>query len=162
MKWEDESCQASSGFIRQEIRDLIARGGVTVNELKTLRMNSYEREALVPALGDEALCYHVESCLAQCGRTRSPPSTYEEAVVGLLAPELVKRLQEKSLSEAADRGRRRIFADYIWRMRELWAMEEWHDDPKGLRQAAYLSAAKEAERVAADCWAGFDVEKDWR
>lgn len=149
-------------FIRQEIRDLIARGGVTLDEWKALRMNSYEREVLVPALGDEALCYHVESCLAQCGRTRSPPSTYEEAVVGLLVPELVKRLRGKSLSEAADRGRRRIFADYIWRMRELWAMEEWHDDPKGLRQAAYLSAAKEAERVAADCWAGFDVEKDRR
>jgi hypothetical protein len=122
MKWEDESCQASSGFIRQEIRDLIARGGVTLDEWKALRMNSYEREALVPALGDKALCHHVESYLAQCGRTRSPPSTYEEAVVGLLAPELVKRLREKSL----------------------------------------FAAAKEAERVAADCWAGFDVEKDRR
>ena len=219
--WLTDREKLRSDHIRQEIRDLITRGNVTPDEWRALRMNSYEREAIVPALSTETLLHHVEYCLSQCSRVRSPPSMYEEAVVRLLAPEMVKRLREqaerwaKALpwlpgpnfgklpgsdpgewiradernrlaaklrsdfpenrharewaswidqngdSDSPDRGRRRLFANYIWRMR-LWAHEKWENDPAGLVEKAYLAAANEAERVALNCWFGFDVEKDRR
>ena len=61
-----------------------------------------------------------------------------------------------TVDDAAERGRRRKFADLIWRL-GLWAAEEQPE-----RAAGYRDAAKEIERIARECWAGFDVESERR
>ncbi len=56
--------------------------------------NSIERDYMIERLDDEALCKFVEYCIKQTG-VRAPFNTYNESVIGLLAPELMKRLRRK-------------------------------------------------------------------
>jgi hypothetical protein len=81
--------------VRKQIRDLVARGNVTLEENESIRCNSYEREALIPVLTDEAFCKTMQYALNNCSVLvhRRPFSTYDEAVIGLHAPELLKRFQ---------------------------------------------------------------------
>lgn len=78
--------------VRSHIEALIVRGNVTLAELLELRMNSFEWAAIVPALTSEALIHQATHALANCARGRQPPVVYEDAVVSLHAPELLKRL----------------------------------------------------------------------
>lgn len=85
-----------SDHVRSDIRDLAARPTpVTREEYEFMRMNSYEREVLVPRLSDEALIVAVEQCLKNCGRVRTPAVTYNDAMVALYGPELLRRLKER-------------------------------------------------------------------
>jgi len=85
-------------MIRPEIRDLASRGNVTWAEYDALLMNSWEREALHPALTDEALICLLETImLPNCSTDRSKPAvTYNDAVINNFVPELIKRLKAKS------------------------------------------------------------------
>lgn len=69
---------------------------VTPEIHKTMRMNSYAREDLPPKLTDEALIQNAEHYLSNCTRTRIPCSTYDEAIIHTIMPELIRRLKEKS------------------------------------------------------------------
>jgi len=90
----------SNERIRPEIKNLIARGEITVAELEELRCNSWEWQALVPALSDEALVKQMQHALDNCFTThRRPFSTYNEAVEGLYAPELIRRFRDGSRLE---------------------------------------------------------------
>lgn len=80
--------------IRPEFKNLIERGNVTVAELEELRCNSWEWEALVPALNDEAFVVQMQRALDNCFTTRERPFvTYNAAVEGLYAPELMRRFK---------------------------------------------------------------------
>jgi hypothetical protein len=81
--------------IRSEIQALIDRGNVTAKEVAELASNSWEWEALIPKMDDETFLGRVEHALKNCCRSkRRPFATYDESVIGLLAPELVRRLVE--------------------------------------------------------------------
>lgn len=78
--------------VRPEIAALVRRGNITPEELKTIRCNSWEHEALVPAMTDEAFVERMQYALDNCFTTRERPfSTYNQAVEGLYAPELLTR-----------------------------------------------------------------------
>jgi hypothetical protein len=82
----------SEQHIRPEIAALIARGNITLTELNELRCNSWEWQAMVPAMNDEAFVDRMEYALKNCFTpARRPFSTYNEAVEGLWAPELIRR-----------------------------------------------------------------------
>ena len=85
--------------VRPEIRELIRRGNVTHEEYSLLRINSYERERLIPVLTDDAIIEEAEHILANCFTTpRRPCSTYNEAFEALYGPEIIRRFR-RALAE---------------------------------------------------------------
>ena len=135
LEWLRRRAQAERDeHVRPEIRSLVARGNVTPAELAELRCNSWEWEALVPALNDEAFVermqHSIDNCFTQHGR---PFATYNDAVQGLWAPELLKRFA--SASRAA-----RDYAETIDNVRQALGLEATHyliiaDDVKDLVEA---------------------------
>lgn len=86
--------------VREEIQKLCNRGNITLAEYKELRGNSYEWSLVCKHLSTEALIYATEHALKNCRVVPEPPVVYEEMVVGVLAPELLKRV--KKLDERLD------------------------------------------------------------
>lgn len=81
--------------IRPEIEKLAKRGNVTPAEVAELRCNSWEWELIIPAMNDEAFVNQMQRALDNCFTTRRRPfSTYNEAVEGLYAPELIRRFRD--------------------------------------------------------------------
>lgn len=72
---------------------------VTPEMKATMRMNSFAQDDLPPKLTDEALIETVKHYKNNCSRAKYPCSTYDEALVHILLPELVKRLEEKQQSK---------------------------------------------------------------
>lgn len=66
---------------------------VTPEQHDVLRMNSYASEALIPKLDTRVLTEKAMYYKSQCGREKYPNSTYNEAIIHSITPELVKRLQ---------------------------------------------------------------------
>ena len=97
----------SEGKIGDEARALVERGGVTSEELAGHAFNSRDWEALVPALTDEALLGVVEHAMRN-SRTKVrqdlPCLTYDETMVHLYGPELVRRLRERGAEPAGIRS----------------------------------------------------------
>lgn len=62
---------------------------------KSLRMNSYAREDIFEKLTNETLIEATNEYLAECQKPPMPCTTYEQAVVHKIVPELLKRLQEE-------------------------------------------------------------------
>jgi len=120
--------------IRPEMQNLIRRGNVTVTELADLRCNSWEWEALVPALSDEAFVERMQYALDNCFTRRERPfSTYNQAVEGLYAPELLRRFKFSARDA-------RVFAETIDDVREALGQKATHylviaDDVKELVEA---------------------------
>lgn len=80
--------------IRPHIRELVARGNVTQSEVHKLRVNSWEWEALVPAMDDEAFFYNYEYCKSNTHTDRSRPNmTYNDAMCNLYADEVIRRFK---------------------------------------------------------------------
>jgi hypothetical protein len=131
--------------VRPEIRDLAKRGNVTSAEVAELCCNSWEWEALVPALSDEAFVLQMQRALDNCFTTRERPFvTYNAAVEGLYAPELLRRFQAAS-REA------RAFAETIDNVRAALGQEATHyliiaDDVKELVEAVELDDSEEAKK----------------
>jgi hypothetical protein len=104
-KHAEERRQEHDSHIRPEIAALIARGNITLTELNELRCNSWEWQAMVPAMNDEAFVDRMEYALKNCFTSaRRPFSTYNEAVEGLWAPELIRRYKmiSKKVSDLAE------------------------------------------------------------
>jgi hypothetical protein len=77
-----------------KIRALVARGKITLTEINELRCNSWEWEAIIPALDDEAFVDRMQYALNNCFTSKSRPfSTYNDAVEGLYTPELLRRFK---------------------------------------------------------------------
>lgn len=83
-------------LVRPEIKALVAKGNISLNIYKELRMNSYEMWTVYPALSDRALAYAISQHLSQIGPLGRLPSTYNEACLYVLLPLLLDRF-EKSL-----------------------------------------------------------------
>lgn len=82
-------------MIRPEIQLLINRGGVTRGEVKELACNSWEWEALVPRLDDEAFLAQMDHVLKNCEfDKRRPARSYNEELYLVHAPEAMKRLRD--------------------------------------------------------------------
>lgn len=98
MSNQDKYEPARGGFgdlerIRPSIRALIDRGNITLEEIKTIRCNPLEWQAMVPAMNDEAFCERMQYALDNCFTPRPPHTTYNQAVEGLYAPELIRRFR---------------------------------------------------------------------
>jgi hypothetical protein len=105
--------------VRPEIQALIERGGVTPAEVKELRCNSWEWEALVPALTDDALAERVQYAADNCSRGKRPFATYEEALAGLYVPELLRRFQGARLAA-------RDYAETVSMVSDALGQEQTH------------------------------------
>lgn len=89
--------QRLRGYIKPEIRDLAGRGNVSFEEWQTLRMNGWERELLYPKLTDDAMRRVTEHMLNNCVPAGTRPfATYDKAMIGMVVPELLKRLARES------------------------------------------------------------------
>lgn len=87
--------------IRPEVRALAERGDVTLDEWDSFRGNSWEFELIMPRLTDEALLHCGKTLVGNCVYDNSRPyGSYNEAVMGFLAPELMKRLRAANEREA--------------------------------------------------------------
>lgn len=119
-KRTEERRQEFDSHISDEIRALIQRGNVTLEELNELRCNSWEWQALVPAMTDEAFVDRMQYALDNCHTpSKRPFSTYNEAVEGLWAPELLKRFRTASFAEVN-------FAESLDGVREALGQKETH------------------------------------
>jgi hypothetical protein len=60
-----------------------------------MRMNSYAQDDLPSKLTDKALIETAKYYLSNCSQPKFPCSTYDEALIHKILPELIKRLEEK-------------------------------------------------------------------
>jgi len=85
--------------IRPEIQALVDRGNVTADEVMELRCNSWEWEAIIPAMNDQAFMRRIANVLHNCTRSGARPFvTYDDALKGLLVPELLRRFRREIAS----------------------------------------------------------------
>ncbi len=127
--------------VRQEIKDLIRRGNVTTEEIKTIRCNSWEWEALIPAMSDEAFVERMQYTLGNCAQRREfPCTTYDQALQWVWAPELLKRFGVAV--QAA-----KTFEEVVDNVREALGQKETHylviaDDVKELVDAVERDSSR--------------------
>ncbi|MCP1159319.1 hypothetical protein [Bacillus infantis] len=67
---------------------------VTSELLKEMKMNSYAQDDLPPKLTNEALLNKTKYYLTHCRQPSLPCTTYDEAIIHKLVPELIKRLED--------------------------------------------------------------------
>lgn len=73
---------------------------ISLEEYKHMRLNSYEREHLLPLFSDEVMLFVIDLAMKNSvsvsdpGNLR-PATTYEQALVFRYLPELLKRYREK-------------------------------------------------------------------
>lgn len=108
--------------IRQEVKDLVKRGNITLVEYLNFKGNSWEQEAIVPALDEEAFSHYTKYTLYNCSPKKgNPASTYDDAVVLVLVPELLRRLE---VAKAAVNQGKRTAAQEMPKRSELSGAEE--------------------------------------
>jgi hypothetical protein len=106
--------EVSEDHVKPEIAALVRRGSITLTEVKELRANSWEWEAIAVACNDEAFLHLLEQKLANCEvRNRRPAATYVESVVHLMVPELIRRFKgerraKDDLNEGVSRFEREV------------------------------------------------------
>lgn len=98
-KYYDEKVGEYMSHVRPEIAALAERGQVTWAEYDA-PMNSYERELILPKLVDtaflKALKYYVENCgRHERPRLSRPSRCYDDAVMNVMLPELIRRFEER-------------------------------------------------------------------
>lgn len=99
--------------VSPEIQKLIDRGNVTSAELKEIRCNSWEWQALVPAMTNEALLDRTRHALDNSTPPHRPASTYDEAVIGVFAPVLMERLAKATAEAVRHRERSALTYDEL-------------------------------------------------
>ena len=65
---------------------------LTCEEFHLMRLNSYDRDALIPWMDSSLLLENIELTLKNCSRISNPATTYEEALQ-LYVKEIVKRFR---------------------------------------------------------------------
>lgn len=66
---------------------------ISPDEYQTFRMNSYARNEIYPKLTNGTLLEQAEYYISQCHKP-STISTYNDAIIHLILPELLKRIKE--------------------------------------------------------------------
>lgn len=59
-----------------------------------MRMNSYAQDKLPPKLTNEALINEAKYYKSHCRKPNRSTTTYDEALIHVILPELIKRLEE--------------------------------------------------------------------
>lgn len=87
---------------KQQVLDVVDRGELITNEEyeqlcdETGGFNSYDRCLLYPLMNDALLIKTTKYCLLNCSPDkRVPATTYNGAVLNIMAPLLIKRLEGK-------------------------------------------------------------------
>lgn len=70
---------------------------VTTEMKNRMSMNTYAKDELPPKLTDETLIQTAEYYLSHCSKPIFPCTTYDEALIHTIVPELIKRLKEKQV-----------------------------------------------------------------
>jgi hypothetical protein len=84
-------------MIRPHVKALAERGSVSLAEWQAFRGNSWEMELIIPKLTDEALAHCARHMVENCRLSGVRPfRTYNEAVPGLIVPELLNRIGQPS------------------------------------------------------------------
>lgn len=94
-------------MIRPEVLALVRRGNVTLEEWKEFRGNSFEFHLMYPVLNDEAFTYAFGYNLKNTSRADTRDgvfSTYDDALKGFFAPEILKRWNALRAREVAARS----------------------------------------------------------
>lgn len=68
---------------------------VTKEKLEDMKMNSYGQEEMFGKYTDDVLIDKARYYISNCNTPRYPCSTYDEALIHKVIPELIKRLEEK-------------------------------------------------------------------
>lgn len=82
-------------LIRPEIKALAERGNITKSEMDEIPMNSYERNFCLPYLTHEAFIDYCTLCNKNTSINNEYPTTYNEAVIALLFPQLLQRFMKE-------------------------------------------------------------------
>lgn len=69
------------------------------DEYKDLRMNSYAQDLFFSKMTDNLLINRATYYMGQCGFRRYPSTTYDEALIHFVVPELLKRLVLKNIEQ---------------------------------------------------------------
>jgi hypothetical protein len=83
-----------SAVMLQRVKDVSTTGPISLEEYKTIRMNSYEQKYIAPHLSDEALVWKIKNAMDNVAMKVSDfrvPSTYEEYLLTDGIKELLKR-----------------------------------------------------------------------
>ena len=67
---------------------------ISTNLLEEFRMNSYARDKIFSKLNNDALIKEASYYQGQCGRYHYPATTYNDALIHVIVPELIKRIQQ--------------------------------------------------------------------
>jgi hypothetical protein len=119
----------NSDKIRPEVRALVDRGNVTLDEWENFVGNSYEMELIAPKLNDEAFIYYAEHMLVNCRYEKARPwRSYNEAVMGFVAGELLRRYKDQVFLCRVEANEATL-ADYIrWLNAKMMARKEENPD----------------------------------
>ena len=92
--------------IGQDIQAMLDRPRqITLAEFNELRMNSWEYEAVLLRLDDEALALAANNTLNNCRVNRQRPCTvYNDALAVVIVPELLRRLAERRRDPTPEKG----------------------------------------------------------
>lgn len=93
---------------------------VTSEQLDDMRMNSYGREEMFAKYTDEVLIDRAKYYISNCNTPRYPCSTYDEALIHNIVPELIKRLE----SPGGGRGKASLTEGSFW---DIYGMSEEGD-----------------------------------
>lgn len=69
---------------------------ISTNLLEEFRMNSYATDKIFAKLDNETLIKQASYYQGQCGSYSYPAATYNEALIHVIVPELIKRIQQLS------------------------------------------------------------------
>lgn len=92
-KLRDERELNTAQWVKERVASKVP---ITLEEWRTFRMNSWEREALYPLLDNEALIDTARHFKSNC----KPPyygkaTTYDETLVHVILPIILKRLEDQ-------------------------------------------------------------------
>lgn len=90
---EFEKQYVNWGIVEQHVSE-IKDGSLTTGMLQYARMNSYAQDKIYPKLTNEALIEKAEYYKNNCGRSQYPATTYNEALIHLIVPELIQRIKD--------------------------------------------------------------------
>lgn len=109
-QWAAEQRAKWDSHVNDWVKDRVASGReITADEWKGMRINSYEQQELLPLLATPLLVEHTRYCINNCGiekphpwngrkggtdgRSLAVPPHYDSAVVHVLLPLLIERLE---------------------------------------------------------------------
>lgn len=87
----------SKKMISQSVRSIIeSNDTIGWEQWEMMRLNSFEREALVPHMTDDCFIKHCEQIGVHCSPKTGACATYDERAVHVLLPDALRRLRDSA------------------------------------------------------------------